>query len=101
MYNILLKPLITEKSLNLASRGWYTFVVEKDSNKREIVQAVNEMFKVHVIEARTATFKQEDIRTGRKKLPGKSKKWKKAMLKLKKDEKIDLFTVEQAHTHKE
>lgn len=96
MNTVLLKPLITEKSLSLAGRGWYTFVVEKDSKKREIITAVNSLFKVHATEVRTAIFKTENIRSGKKKLPGKSKSWKKAMLKLKPDEKIDLFTVEQA-----
>lgn len=95
---ILFKPLITEKSIGLAAKGWFTFRVAKKVRKPEIIKAVNDLFKVHVTDIRTANYKKENIRTGRKKLPSTSREWKKAMVKLKKGEKIELFTVEQGQT---
>jgi large subunit ribosomal protein L23 len=47
-YNIIIKPVLTEKSLNLAKEGKYVFEVAKDTNKIEVGKAVEEIFKVKV-----------------------------------------------------
>jgi ribosomal protein L23 len=95
MKSILIQPIITEKSLFLASKGVYTFFVDINSGKTSIANAINKQFKVHVKAVKTIIHKSEAIRTGRKRLPDTSSIWKKAMVTLGKDEKIDLFTVEQ------
>jgi large subunit ribosomal protein L23 len=90
----LLQPLITEKTMNLAAKGWYTFKVDKNNNKGSIAQAVQEQFKVHVVDVRTIVVKGKTHRAGKKRLLVSSGNWKKAMVQLKPKEKIDLFTVE-------
>lgn len=94
MHTILLRPLITEKSLTLAGRGWFTFAVSRDSRKPEIAQAVKDEFRVHVTGVRTVTVSGKSKRVGRKRLEKAGTDWKKALVRLKTGEKIDLFTVE-------
>lgn len=93
---VLTQPLITEKSLTEASKGWYTFIVDKESNKRDIAQAVNEAFHVHTNFVKTQLVKGSIERRGRRGLKVRSSDYKKARVKLARGEKIDLFTVEQA-----
>ncbi len=50
---ILLRPVISEKSMNLQSKGIYTFIVDINSNKQEIKKAVQDMFNVIVKDVRT------------------------------------------------
>lgn len=94
MHTVLVQPVITEKSLTLAGQGWFTFVVDRDSHKPEIAQAVKEAFKVHVTEVRTVTMTGKSKRVGKKRLEKTGAIWKKALVKLKAGEKIDLFTIE-------
>ncbi|KKP59800.1 MAG: 50S ribosomal protein L23 [Candidatus Gottesmanbacteria bacterium GW2011_GWA1_34_13] len=100
MKPILIKPIITEKSLMLAAKGVYSFFVDINSQKTAIANAINNQFKVHVKSTKTLIHKSEAIKTGRKRLPSMGSIWKKAMVTLSKDEKIDLFTVEQPQTKK-
>ena len=94
--NILLKPVLTEKSMKQASSGWYTFIVDRKTNKYQIAQAVNQQFNVHVRKARTLVIKGGTKRSLRKRgLVTKIPDYKKALLKLKQDEKIGLFAAEQ------
>src|SRR3990167_7288998 len=90
----ILEPLMTEKSLNLASRGWYSFMVNREAKKREIAQRIGAQLKVHVTNVRTISVKGKTTRTGKKRLLKSASPWKKAMVHLKPNEKIDLFAVE-------
>jgi len=45
---ILIRPVVTEKSMSLQNRGVYTFIVDTESNKQEVKKAVQDMFKVSV-----------------------------------------------------
>lgn len=94
MQSILLRPIITEKSLHLAGGGWFTFAVDKNSAKPEIAKAVNDAFSVHVTEVKTLTLAGKSKRAGKKRLLKIGAGWKKTLVKLKPGEKIDLFTVE-------
>ena len=91
---ILKKPLITEKSNKLSKVGVFTFLVEKSARKDEIRKAVEEKFEVKVIAVRTANFiaktKSQRSRKGYFTVP----EYKKAMVLLKKGQKIGLFAQE-------
>lgn len=91
---VLVKPIITERSLLDASHGIFTFMVGKGSDKNIIKKEVEKQFNVHV--QRISTIKM----TGKKRLVGKRRtkvseaNWKKARVELRNGEKIDLFETE-------
>lgn len=91
MVPILIRPLMTEKSLAQAAKGWYTFIVGTNSTKAEISLAIQKEFKVNATKIRTVSGKAKLKRSGRKRLLTKSTRVKKALVKLKKGEKIGLF----------
>lgn len=93
MSYIIKRPLITEKSLKDAQNGIYTFIVEKNAEKKEIKKAMEEMFKVHVVRLTTAITKGKKRLVGKRRVPVSESSTKKARVILKKDEKIDLFEV--------
>lgn len=88
--DIILKPIITEKSMSGLQERKYTFVVAPDSNKVEIKKAVEELFKVKVENVRTLRFKGKTKRVGVH--VGKRSDWKKAVVTLTEDSKtIEFF----------
>lgn len=89
--DIILRPLITEKSLRLAKEGKYTFEVAPDANKLEIKYAVERLFRVRVGKVHTIKVKGK-TRTmfWGKMTRGKTKDWKKAIVTVK-EGKIDIF----------
>lgn len=90
--NIIKKPLVTEKaSVAKEKEGKYTFVVDKDANKYQIKQAVEEMFNVKVVSVHTAIFNGKAKRMGM--YEGSKSDWKKAIVKLKDGQEI---TIEEA-----
>jgi large subunit ribosomal protein L23 len=88
---IIKKPIITEKSMKLASRGIYTFLVARNSRKPEIIKTVEEKFGVKVVAIKTANYKDEiKSQRGRRGsfcISG----FKKAVVELEKGQKIALF----------
>ena len=89
--DIILKPIITEKSMDFLPLGKYTFKVAKDANKIEIAKAVEEIFGVTVIKVTTLNVRGKAKRTGAYPM-GKTASWKKAVVKLSADSKnIELF----------
>lgn len=83
-------PVLTEKSLDRAKEGNYTFWVDRRLNKNQIRILVEETFGVHVVRVRTMNVRGEIKRTSRgRKTIIKSRK--KAIVALKEKEKIDLF----------
>jgi large subunit ribosomal protein L23 len=91
--NTLMKPCITEKSLSLAARGWYTFVVRPDARKKEITRDVSEFYKVTVTGIRTVHMHGKTRRVGKKTTYVKKPDWKKAIVHLASGQKIDAFEV--------
>lgn len=89
------KPLLTEKTLALAAKGLYTFVVDKDSNKRDIKADVEAFYKVTVTDVRTVSVHGKTRRTGRTMKTMQKSDWKKAMVTLATGQKIDAFEVTQ------
>ena len=90
LYQVISKPLVTEKGTTMLSDGnWVTFKVHMDSNKIQIREAVQKIFSVSVLKVNT-----QIVRGGRKrfgKTMGHTKAWKKAMVQLKEGDKIEIF----------
>ncbi len=88
--DIIIKPVITEKSMDSLQEGKYTFKVDKNANKLEIAKAVEELFDVKVAKVNTVNCKGKSRRVGR--FEGKKPDWKKAIVTLKEDSKsIEFF----------
>ena len=90
-YDIIKRPIITEKSMAATAEKKYTFEVAKDANKIEIAKAVEEIFGVQVAKVNTLNMKGKAKRVGR--YPeGHRNNWKKAMVTLTADSKtIEFF----------
>lgn len=89
-YEVLKKPVITEKSTVIKEAGnVVTFVVDKSASKTEIKASVEENFKVEVGSVRTVNVAGKCKRT--KGGMGKRSNWKKAYVQLKDGESIDIF----------
>jgi large subunit ribosomal protein L23 len=94
MKTILKRPLFTEKVTALTDKNrQYAFEVSVDANKIEIAKAVEEKFKVKVKNVKTSNFhgKPRERLTKRGRLAGRTSQWKKAIVTLEKDNKIDFF----------
>ncbi len=88
--DIILKPIITEKSMDELQNGKYTFKVATDSNKSEIKKAVEALFDVKVAKVNTLNCNGREKRVGR--YVGKTADWKKAIVTLTEDSKtIEFF----------
>ena len=89
-HNVIIKPLITEQGMHFANaRNAYSFEVDKKANKFEIRNAVEKMYDVKVLDVRTANFKGKPRMRGRS--MGRTRSWKKAIVVLHEDNRIDLF----------
>jgi large subunit ribosomal protein L23 len=87
--DVLLKPVISEKSYGLLDEGKYTFIVRPDANKTQIKQAVEAVFRVKVTAVNTSN------RAGKRKRTrhgwGKRNDTKRAVVSLAEGDRIDLF----------
>ena len=88
-HDILIRPLITEKSTRLIEQGQYTFEVHREANKIQIREAVEKTFNVKVKAVNTLNMPRKERRRGRTvgSIPG----WKKAIVTLQAGESIDIF----------
>ena len=88
--DIIIKPIITEASMDGIAEKKYTFQVAKNATKPEIARAVEEMFKVEVLSVNTINMKKKPKRLGVH--FGYTSEWKKAIVTLKPDSKtIEFF----------
>ena len=89
-HDIIIKPIITEKSMDQVADKKYTFQVAKNAKKIEIKKAVEEIFKVEVAKVTTINYSGKPKRQGV--FVGKRADWKKAVVKLTDSSKtIELF----------
>jgi large subunit ribosomal protein L23 len=86
---VLIRPIVSEKSYVLATAGKYTFRVHPDANKTLIKQAIEQMFDVKVIEVRTSTVKPKPKRRGY--TSGQTRAWKKAVAQVREGDTIPIF----------
>ena len=89
-YDIIKKPVLTEKSYDQFPGRTYTFEVEKTANKIEIKKAVEEQFGVHVLGVRTQNYKGV-LRTLRNRRVVRGPSWKRAIVTVKAGERIELI----------
>ena len=90
VHTVLLRPVISEKSVLETERNNYTFAVARDANKFQIKAAVEEQFKVNVLGVRVLTVKPKQKSRGRRQkgtVPG----WRKAVVSIEPGQKIELF----------
>jgi len=87
--DVIIKPIITEKTMNLLADNKYTFIVDKKANKTEIKNAVENIFNVKVEKVSTMNVKGKPKRVGR--FEGRTPSRKKAIVTLKPGQKIKLF----------
>ena len=87
---IVVKPLVTEKSMVKVQDKVYSFVVDRKANKIEISKAIEELFGVDVLKVNTMNCRGRYVRYGR--FSGHKPNWKKAIVTLKKESKtIEFF----------
>jgi large subunit ribosomal protein L23 len=88
---VIIKPIVSEKSYGLLDQNVYVFQVHTEANKIEIRQAVEEIFGVKVARVNTLNREGKRKRNRRKMTFGKRANTKRAMVTLKGDDRIDLF----------
>jgi large subunit ribosomal protein L23 len=91
MSPLILTPKISEKAIDLAERGVYVFEVPASANKIEVAKAVEAAFRVNVTDVNIMIVKGKLKRF--RNMPGRQKDIKKAIVKVKKGQKISLFEV--------
>ena len=90
LYRTVIRPLVTEKSsAAYAARKEYTFQADPRATKREISAAIEALFAVHVVHIRT--LQQRAKRKTRGRTAGTTPRWKKAYVRLKEGESIQVF----------
>ena len=89
--DVVLRPVVSEKSYALLDDGVYTFVVHPSANKTEIRQAVEAIFNVRVSNVNTLNRKGKRKRNRRQATFGKRPDTKRAIVTLHGDDRIDLF----------
>ena len=90
-YDIIRRPIITEKSALLAEKAVYTFEVAKEANKVEIKKAIEEIFEVKVVAIRTVNVHRKAKRMSR--YEGFKSAYKKAIVRLEPGQTIKEFEV--------
>jgi len=86
-----LKPVITETTMSLAKSNWYTFAAPVDTRKNELREMIEKVFKVDVLDIKTMRVKGKKKRSLKNRKTRKLSDWKKAIVKVKEGQKIDVF----------
>jgi len=89
--DIILAPIISEKSMKDAGSNKFTFKVAIQSNKKMIKKAIEDKFKVNILDIKTAIVKGKKIRAGKKRTEISQSPWKKAVAKVATGQKISIF----------
>lgn len=88
-HDIIMRPIVSEKSYDLMEQNRYTFEVDRRATKQQIAQAVEEVFGVTVVKVNTMNISGKPRRLRYNK--GLSRSWKKAIVTVKEGDTIDLF----------
>ena len=89
-YQVVKRPIITEKSNIATDQNQYTFEVDRRANKTQIRDAVGHIFKVNVLGVRVINMAPKYGRWGRKRVK-RSPAWKKAIVTIAPDQRIEIF----------
>lgn len=86
---VIIRPVLSEKTFALAEVGKYTFRVADKAHKTQIRQAVEQLFSVNVVEVRTAHVHSKPKRRGQ--TAGRTRQWKKAIVQVREGDTIPIF----------
>jgi large subunit ribosomal protein L23 len=86
---VVIRPVVSEKSYVLAAADRYTFRVHPEAHKTQIRQAVEALFDVHVVDVRTMSVKSKPKRRGNTR--GRTRQWRKAIVQVRPGESIPVF----------
>jgi large subunit ribosomal protein L23 len=86
---VIIQPVVSEKSYALMADGKYTFRVDDRAQKTQVKHAVEEIFEVKVVDVRTLTVQAKPKRRGLH--SGRTRSWKKAIVQLAPGDRIELF----------
>ena len=89
VYNVIIRPVVSERTFDLMGQNKYTFEVAKDAPKEEIRDAVEKIFNVHVVKVNTVNVKPKNKRV--RLVQGKTRTWKKAIVTIAEGESIEIF----------
>ena len=87
---VIIRPVVSEKSYVLATADKYTFRVHKDAHKTQIKQAIEQLFDVTVLDVRTSAVPSKPKRRGF--TSGRTREWKKAIVQVREGDSIPIFT---------
>lgn len=93
-YNVIIRPVVSERSFDLMSQNKYTFEVAKQAPKEEIAAAVEKLFGVHVLKVNTINVKPKTKRV--RYVAGQTRSWKKAIVTVAEGDSIELFSQQSA-----
>lgn len=93
-YNVIIRPVVSERSFDLMSQNKYTFEVAKHAPKEEIAAAVEKLFGVHVLKVNTINVKPKTKRV--RYVAGQTRSWKKAIVTVAEGDSIELFAQQSA-----
>jgi large subunit ribosomal protein L23 len=88
-YRVLISPVVTEKATTLVSENKYAFEVAKDTNKIEIRKAIKNLYGFEPADINIVNMRGKKVNYGR--VEGRKKAWKKAIVTLKKGDKIEIY----------
>jgi large subunit ribosomal protein L23 len=91
---VILRPVLSEKSYVLSAAHRYTFRVHPDAHKTQIRQAAEALFDVHVVGVRTVSVRSKPKQRGATR--GRTRAWKKAIVQVREGESIPIFQGLQA-----
>ena len=86
---VIIRPVVSEKSYALATIGKYTFRVHQNAHKTQIKQAIEELFDVAVLDVRTSSVPSKPKRRGY--TAGRTRAWKKAVIQVREGDTIPIF----------
>ena len=86
---VIIRPVVSEKTYVLAEVGKYTFRVHERAHKTHIRQAIEQLFDVHVVDVRPSLVKSKPKRRGQ--TVGRTRHWKKAVVEVRAGETIPIF----------
>lgn len=93
--DVIICPIISEKSLNNTAKNRYTFQVHKNATKNEIKNAVATKFNVDVLDIKVINIRGKKVTFGKKRISGKKEDKRKAVVTIKAEQKIDVFDLGQ------
>ena len=86
---VIIRPIVSEKTYALAMASKYTFRIHPDANKTQVRQAIEQLFDVSVVDVRTATVPSKPKRRGY--TAGRTRGWKKADVEVAAGQTIPIF----------